>query len=223
MPLLERVGTLLRSNLNDLVERAEDPEKLCKQLMLDMENQLIQVKTQVAMEIADQHLLNKKRKEHEDAVSEWRRKAELAVEKQKDDLARAALERSLQNEQLANAFAQQIEDQTAEAELLRNAYQRLEQKLSETRSECEILIAQSRRARATGKANAARGIGLQKGSATARLKESVERMQASNAASHMLLDTENVEDRINALEKEERIEKLLLELKERQPRLSEGS
>jgi phage shock protein A len=223
MPLLERVGTLLRSNLNDLIERAEDPEKLCKQLVLDMENQLIQVKTQVAMAIADQHLLNKKRKEHEDATSEWRRKAELAVEKQKDDLARAALERSLQNEQLATAFAQQIEDQAAETELLRNAYQRLERKLTETRSECEILIAQSRRARATGKANTARGTGLQKGFATARLKESVERMQASNAASHMLLETENVEDRINALEKEERIEKLLLELKERQPRLSEGS
>jgi len=223
MPLLERVGTLLRSNLNDLIERAEDPEKLCRQLVLDMENQLIQVKTQVAMAIADQHLLNKKRKEHDDAVSEWRRKAELAVEKQKDDLARAALERSLQNEQLANAFAQQIEDQTAETELLRSAYQRLERKLTETRSECEILIAQSRRARATGKANAARGHGLQKGSATARLKESVERMQATNAANHMLLDTENVEDRINALEKEERIERLLSELKERQPRLSEGS
>ncbi len=143
MPLLERVGTLLRSNLNDLIERAEDPEKLCKQLVLDMENQLIQVKTQVAMAIADQHLLNKKRKEHDDAVSEWRRKAELAVEKQKDDLARAALERSLQNEQLANAFAQQIEDRTAETELLRSAYQRLERKLTETRSECEILIAQS--------------------------------------------------------------------------------
>ena len=223
MPLLERVGTLLRSNLNDLIERAEDPEKLCKQLVLDMENQLIQVKTQVAMAIADQHLLNKKRKEHDDAVSEWRRKAELAVEKQKDDLARAALERSLQNEQLANAFTQQIEDQAAETELLRSAYQRLERKLSETRSECEILIAQSRRARATGKANAARGIGLPKGSATARLKESVERMQATNAVNHMLLDTENVEDRINALEKEERIERLLSELKERQPRLSEGS
>lgn len=136
-----------------------------------MENQLIQVKTQVAMAIADQHLLNKKRKEHEDAVSEWRRKAELAVEKQKDDLARAALERSLQNEQLANAFAHQIEDQAAEAELLRNAYHRLERKLGETRSECEMLIAQSRRARATGKANAARSIGLQKGSATIRLRK----------------------------------------------------
>ena len=125
MALLERVGTLLRANLNDLMDRAEDPEKLCKQLVLDMENQLLQVKTQVAMGIADQHLLNKKLKEHKDAVTEWKRKAELAVEKQKDDLARAALERSLSNEQLASGFAQQLEDQAAETEMLRGAFTRL--------------------------------------------------------------------------------------------------
>ena len=79
MALLERVGTLLRANLNDLIEKAEDPEKLMKQLVLDMENQLMQVKTQVAIAIADQHVLDKKRKEHEDAAAEWKRKAELAV------------------------------------------------------------------------------------------------------------------------------------------------
>ncbi|MEG9437155.1 PspA/IM30 family protein [Edaphobacter sp. HDX4] len=224
MPLLERVGTLLRSNLNDLLERAEDPEKLCKQLVLDMENQLMQVKTQVAMAIADQHLLNKKRKEHADAAADWRRKAEIAVEKQKDDLARAALERSLHNEQLAAGFSQQIEDQTAETELLRNAYQRLERKLTETRSACEMLIAQNRRARATVKANAARGAALgQKDAAVARLKDSVARMQASNAASHILLETDSVEDRIGTLEREEKIETLLRELKERHPLLSKGS
>ena len=70
-----------RANLNDLIDRAEDPEKLLKQLILDMENQLMQVKTQVAIAIADQHLLQKKQKEHEDSAAEWRRKAELAVKK----------------------------------------------------------------------------------------------------------------------------------------------
>ena len=224
MPLLERIGTLLRATLNDLIDRAEDPEKLCKQLVLDMENQLMQVKTQVAMAIADQHLLSKKHKEHSDAVAEWRRKAEVAVEKQKDDLARVALEKSLTNEQMVAGFAQQMEDQAAETELLRSAYSRLERKLSETRSACEMLIAQNRRARATGKANAARGAGVlaQKGSAVARLKESVERQQALNAASHMLLETDSVEDRIGALERDERIERLLAELKE-QRSLASGS
>ena len=63
MSLLDRVSTLLRANLNDLVEKAEDPERMLKQIVLDMENQLLQVKTQVAIAIADQHLLEKKRAE----------------------------------------------------------------------------------------------------------------------------------------------------------------
>src|SRR3974390_2444980 len=98
MSLLDRVSTLLRANLNDLVEKAEDPEKLLKQIVLDMENQLLQVKTQVAIAIADEHLLEKKRKEHEGEAAEWRRKAELAVQKNMDDLARSGLERALSNE-----------------------------------------------------------------------------------------------------------------------------
>jgi phage shock protein A len=92
MPLLERVTTLVRANLNDLIDKAEDPEKMLKQVILDMENQLVQVKTQVAVAIADEHMLEKKRKENEEKMVEWMRKAELAVQKGKDDLARAALE-----------------------------------------------------------------------------------------------------------------------------------
>ena len=79
MSLLDRVSTLLRANLNDLVEKAEDPERMLKQVVLDMENQLMQVKTQVAIAIADQHLLEKKQAEHEQQAADWRRKAELAV------------------------------------------------------------------------------------------------------------------------------------------------
>jgi phage shock protein A len=89
MGLLERVSTLIRANLNDMIDRAEDPEKLIKQVILDMDNQYLQVKTQVAVSIADQHMLEKKLHENEDAGREWMRKAELAVEKEQDDLARA--------------------------------------------------------------------------------------------------------------------------------------
>src|SRR5258708_17233856 len=101
MALLERVGTLLRANINDLIAKAEDPEKLARQLVLDMENQLMQVKTQVAIAIADQHLLQKKRNEQETLQSQWLRKAELAVTKQQDDLARAALELALSHQRMA--------------------------------------------------------------------------------------------------------------------------
>src|ERR1044072_8403380 len=91
MALLERVATLMRANLNDLVDRAEDPEKMIKQVILDMQNQYIQVKTQVAIAIPDLHLLEKKKQENVDKHGEWMRKAELAVDKRKDDLARAGL------------------------------------------------------------------------------------------------------------------------------------
>ena len=104
MALLERVSTLIRANLNDLIDKAEDPEKMIKQVILDMENQLLQVKTQVAIAIADQHLLEKKQKENEDNRAEWMRKAELAVDKEQDDLARAALERSMSYKEMAESF-----------------------------------------------------------------------------------------------------------------------
>jgi len=221
MALLERVGTLLRANINDLIEKAEDPEKLAKQLVLDMENQLLQVKTQVAIAIADQHLLDKKLKEHQEAMQQWHRKAELAVQKQNDDLARAALERSLSHQQLAQGFAQQLDDQTAEAETLRNAFSKLQQKLQETQSTCEMLIARNRRARTIGKANAARTLATTHQTATAlnRLRSSVQLREATNTA-NQILESESLEDRLTALEKEDQITLLLEDLKNRQPRLT---
>src|SRR5499427_3735367 len=116
MALLERVSTLVRANLNDLIDKAEHPEKMIKQVILDMENQLMQVKTQVAMAIADQHLLEKKRKENQDKRAQWMRKAELAVGKNEDDPARLALRRAESYRELAESFAQQLTDQTAQAE-----------------------------------------------------------------------------------------------------------
>jgi len=79
MALLERGSTLIRANLNDLIDKAEEPEKMIKQIILDMQNQLMQVKTQVAIAIADQHLLEKKQVENREKSTSWMRKAELAV------------------------------------------------------------------------------------------------------------------------------------------------
>src|SRR5208282_6053297 len=104
MGLLERVSTLIRANLNDMIDRAEDPEKMIKQVILDMENQYLQVKTQVAVSIADQHILEKKLHEQEDAAKDWMRKAEIAVDKKEDDLARAALDRLPTGERGAQSF-----------------------------------------------------------------------------------------------------------------------
>ena len=152
MGLLERVSTLIRANLNDMIDRAEDPEKMIKQVILDMENQYLQVKTQVAVSIADQHMLEKKLKENEDTGKDWMRKAELAVDKNEDDLARAALDRYQTALRLAQSFREQVDDQKAQVETLKDALIKLEQKLDEAKSKRDLLLARHRRSVAMGKA-----------------------------------------------------------------------
>ena len=217
MALLERVATLIRANLNDLIDKAEDPEKMLKQVILDMQNQLLQVKTQVAIAIADQHVLIKKKKENAARVIEWKRKAELAVEKQNDDLARVALERSLGFEQMARGFDEQIADQTIQVENLKNALSKLEMKLEEARSKTEILIAQHRRARVTERAEEARAHlhSVEGDGAFDRMNNKIIRAEALGRATAELASRENVEDEFAKLEKHDEIERLLAEIKTR--------
>ncbi len=214
MALLERVSTLVRANLNDLIDKAEDPEKMIKQIILDMQNQLLQVKTQVAIAIADQHLLEKKQKENHDAASEWVRKAEMAVDKKQDDLARVALERSISYKELAESFTQQVADQKAQVESLKTALSKLEQKLAEAQNKCDLLIAKHRRARALGKASDARSSidDSSKAAGFDRMKRKVTHEEAVSQAKSELAG-DNVDDRFAAMEKEDAIEKLLAEIK----------
>ena len=216
MALLERVSTLIRANLNDLVDKAEDPEKMIKQVILDMQNQLMQVKTQVAIAIADQHVLERKQRENTEKESEWIRKAELAVDKKQDDLARAALERSMSYKQMAESFSSLVADQKTEVENLKSALRKLEQKLAEAETKSDMLIAQHRRSRASAKASDAQmAIGDQKKIATFdRVKSKVQTAAAVSQAKAELANDE-LEDRFAVLEKEDEIERLLNELKAR--------
>ena len=216
MALLERVATLVRANLNDLIDKAENPEKLLKQVILDMENQFIQVKTQVAIAIADLHLLEKKKKENQDKEAEWMHKAELAVDKKQDDLARAALERAMGYKQFAESFDQQIADQKVQAEALKAALQQLEHKLAEARTKSDLLIAQHRRSRAVGKASDARMAinDKSKGTAFARMESKVRQAEAIGQAKAEIA-ADDMDERLSALERDEQIDRLLAELKAR--------
>src|SRR5260370_11160465 len=135
-----------------MVDRAEDPEKMIKQVILDMENQYLQVKTQVAVSIADQHMLEKKWRENEDTAKDWMRKAETAVDKSQDDLARAALDRYQTSQRLAQSYREQVDDQKVQVETLKGALMKLEQKLEEAKSKRDLVLAPHRRSVALGKA-----------------------------------------------------------------------
>jgi phage shock protein A len=216
MALLERVSTLIRANLNDLIDKAEDPEKMIKQVILDMQNQLLQVKTQVAVAIADLHVLEKKQKETADKHAEWTRKAELAIDKGQEELARAALERALSYKQMDEGFAQQIADQKVQVEELKSALHKLGQKLTEAKTMSDMLIAQHRRARALSKASDARMAVADGSSAAAfdRMQKKVQHSEAvSQAKSEMLAD--NTEEQLTALDRSDRVDQMLAELKAR--------
>ncbi len=216
MGLLERVSTLVRANLNDLVDRAENPSTMIKQVILDMENQLLQVKTQVAISIADQHMLEKKAQEHRDKAADWMRKAELAVAKGQDDLARAALERHKSAERSAGGFGQQIEDQRAQVGTLKSALAKLEQKLAEAQAKSDVLVVQHRRARALARASDAR-IAIGGRSAVRTFERMKEKVAVSEAVGRAKADlaADDVEDRFAQLERDEEVDRLLAELKAR--------
>jgi len=216
MAVLERVATLVRANLNDLIDRAEDPEKMIKQVILDMENQLLQVKTQVAISMADLHLLQKKQSEQEDKSAEWMKKAELAVDKQQDDLARAALERYQSFTKLAESYGQQVADQRNQVDSLRKALDQLEQKLAEARAKSDVLIAQHRRARTLGTASDAQLAAGGSGPAAGfdRMQRKVMHAEAVSQAKSSLV-ADDIDRRFDALTKDDEVSRMLDALKAR--------
>jgi len=216
MGLLERVSTLIRANLNDMIDRAEDPEKMIKQVMMDMENQYLQVKTQVAVSIADQHMLEKKLRENEDSGKDWMHKAEIAVDKAQDDLARAALDRFHTSQRLTLSYHEQVDDQRAQVEALKSALRKLEQKLDEAKSKRDLLLARHRRSVALGKAaRAGTALGDNSKNATFdRLKDRVHQTEAV-ATAEVELITDDMGEKLVRLDRDNEVERLLNDLKSR--------
>lgn len=215
MALLERVTTLIKANVNDLISKAEHPEKLLQQLLLDMENQFMQVKTQVALAIADQHLLQKRQTESLTMQQDWLRKAELALSKGDESLARMALDRSLTYETAAQNFGEQVADQSHQVEMLKTALHRLEQKMSETRAQAELLIARHRRAKLSARAGATSMEQLGQDATFRRMGDKVMASESNGIAELALTEEDSPENRLANLERADRVDKLLSDLKQK--------
>ncbi len=146
MNLLERVLTLLRANLNTLVEKADDPEKVLRQLQLDMHNQLVQVKTQVATAIAESRKLQSRAKEKKTEAEIWQRRAEQAIQQDNDAKARDALTRYNEILKQAQRYQRQQKEQAQLVSTMRSILQQLEAKISEVETSIELLAARKRSA-----------------------------------------------------------------------------
>ena len=146
MNLLERVLTLLRANLNTMVEKSDDPEKALRQLQLDMRNQLVQVKTQVATAIAQSRKLQIRSKERKAEAETWMRKAEQAIQQNNDTAARDALTRYNDYTKQAQRYEQQQQEQEQLVVTMRNALRQLEAKISEVETTIDLLLTRKRNA-----------------------------------------------------------------------------
>jgi phage shock protein A len=146
MNLLERVLTLVRANLNTMVEKADDPEKVLKQLQLDMRNQLVQVKTQVATAIAESHKLQSRSHAKQAEADAWMHKVEQAIQQNNDDAARTALTRYNELLKLVQRYQQQQKEQEHIIATMRDALRKLEAKLSEVETTIDLLVARKRNA-----------------------------------------------------------------------------
>ncbi len=148
MGIFSRIGTLLKSNINDMISKAEDPEKMLGQVLTDMKQQLIEAKKMVAVSIADEKRLKKQYEDEASKVKDWERKAMMAVRAEDDNLAREALARKAEHDEAAGVLGKQWNLQKEAVAKLKESLRTLNSKIEEAKRKKNILIARKKRAEA---------------------------------------------------------------------------
>ena len=148
MGIFDRFRRVVKSNLNDMISKAENPEKMLNQLIFDMNEQLIESKKSVASAIADEKKLERLMTQQANQGEEWDRKARLALKAGKEDLAKEALLRKQEFAGLATQYKEQWEAQHASVEKLKQSLRGLQQKIEEAQRKKNLLIARAKRAEA---------------------------------------------------------------------------
>ena len=228
MAILDRITMVIRSNLNALINQAEDPEKMLDQILIDMRQQLQEAKRDVAVAIADEKRLAAQVEAALDQAQEWDRRAVLAVQRGEDDLAREALRRKAEQEQLAASYKTQWEAQKTSTDNLKNALRALSEKIEEAARKRNLLVARQKRAQAQKHIHEVMS-GLSDTSAFEafdRMAARVDQVEAQAAATVEIsqeLSGETTEQRFRALEGSVDVERELIALKARVQKELPGS
>ncbi len=188
MGIFARLATLIKSNLNDLISKSEDPGKMLNQVILDMQNQLVEAKKQVAVSIADEKRLAKQAEQEAANAAEWERRAMLAIKSGDDNLAKEALQRKKEHDELATTLKDQWTKQKTAVDQLKTALRMLNDKIEEARRKKNVLEARLKRAEAQ-KAIQETMSGLNNASAFEtfdRMTEKVDQIEAEAEAQQQL-------------------------------------
>jgi phage shock protein A len=201
MGLFERIMRVIRSQINSLVSKAEDPEKILEQAVMDMQTDLIQVRQAVAQAIATQKRTERQYDQAKSTADEWYRRAQLALQKGDENLAKEALTRRQSYQQTANSLKGQIDGQQEIVGQLKNNMRGLESKISEARTKKDLYIARARSAQASEKLSEVLGNLSTSTSMSAfeRMEEKVMQLEARSEAIASL-GADDLEKQFSALE-----------------------
>jgi len=148
MPIFEKIRRILKSNINDLLDRVEDPELVLNQLLEDMQQELKEAKIQVAAAIRDQNKLEAQYKENLESAEKWEKRAIVFIQNGDDARAKEALRRKRSFADLAESFREQYEGQKESVTVLKDGLSTLEAKIDEAKNKRALLIARQQRAKA---------------------------------------------------------------------------
>ena len=210
MGLLDRLSRLVRANLNAFVSDAEDPIKILDQSVADMQEDLVKLRQAVAIAIASQKRLENQANQAREQIQNWLSRAELALKKGEDDLAREALSRKKTFQETFESLTNQFQSQNGQVEKLKKSLLLLERKIAEARTKKDMLKARAQAAKAQQKIQSAVGDlgGKSAMAAFERMEDKVEALEASGQAA-LELAGEDLESKFAALEGGDDIEKEL--------------
>jgi phage shock protein A len=201
MGLFDRVSRVVRANLNAAVSSAEDPEKILDQAIIDMQEDLVQLRQAVASAIASQKRIQQQLNQAQSEANNWQQRAQLALQKGDENLAREALNRKKVQSETAGALKAQLDQQTGTVDAMKRNLIALEGKISEAKTKKDMLKARASAAKANEQLQRTVGtLGTSSAmGAFERMEEKVMQMEARSQAAAELAGAD-LESQFAALE-----------------------
>lgn len=214
MSILGRISDLISANVNAMLDKAEDPEKMANEYLRQLTNELYEVRTNVASSMADEAKLEQRRIASSAEVNQWTLKAEAALRAGDEELAKAALGRKVQAQKLADQYAEQEQAQEQQVAAMQDALVQLETRIAEVKAKKELIIAKKNRAQ-TQEALQRTAQSMGRITAMDKLDQLEERVDDDLARAEAMakLEQGSLEARFQDLEKTTEVDAELAELK----------
>lgn len=214
MSILGRIKDLVSANVNAMLDKAEDPEKMANEYLRQLTNELYEARTNVAASMADETKLEQKMIQFQGEADQWQTKAEAALRASDETLAKAALARKVQAQKMADQYRQQHTAQSDQVDALQDALVSLETRIAEVKAKKELIIAKKNRAQ-TQEAIQRTVQSIGRVSALDKLDQLEEKVddRLARAEAMAKLEGDSLDQRFRDLEKETEVDSELAELK----------